>query len=307
LHRKFTLFAWIVLIWNLPVVLWGAYVRATGAGAGCGNHWPLCNGEVLPQSPGIKTLIEFTHRATTGLDGVLVFVLVVWAFRAFPRQHPVRLGATLSGIFLVIEGLLGAALVKLDHVAGNTSPYRAFSHSAHLITTLSLLAWIALTAWSSMGKPAIRLRGRDAWLAYSTLGMVVLLGVTGAIAALGDTLFPARSFAEGFARDFDSSANILVRLRVWHPALAAITGAWVLYYASTLLRSAPRLAIFAIGSLFAQIVAGVCNLLLAAPVWLQLVHLLLADTLWISLVLLAASGPAREVQVVPEWGRSVAM
>jgi heme a synthase len=307
LNRKFTLFAWLVLAWNIPVVLWGAYVRATGAGAGCGNHWPLCNGEVLPQAPGIKTLIEFTHRATTGLDGVLVVILLIWAFRAFPRRHAVRFGATLSAVFLVIEALLGAALVKLEHVADNASPYRAVSDSAHLISTLSLLAWIALTAWWSTGRPAIRPRGRDAWMAGATLGMVVLLGMTGVITALGDTLFPARSFAEGFARDFDSTAHFFVRLRVWHPALAAISGLWILYYASTLLRIAPRLAVTVIAALLAQILAGVSNLLLAAPVWLQMIHLLLADTLWISLVLLTASIPQRDAKVLPNLRRSVAM
>src|SRR5690242_13239896 len=108
LNPKFTRFAWGVLAWNIAVVLWGAYVRATGAGAGCGNHWPLCNGEVLPQSPGVKTLIEFTHRAMTGIDAVLVAILAVWARRAFPRGHAARLAATLSAVFLVTEALIGA-------------------------------------------------------------------------------------------------------------------------------------------------------------------------------------------------------
>jgi heme A synthase len=144
-------------------------------------------------------------------------------------------------------------------------------------------------------------------MAGATLGMVVLLGMTGVITALGDTLFPARSFAEGFARDFDSTAHFFVRLRVWHPALAAIAGLWILYYASTLLRSAPRLAVIVIAALLAQILAGVSNLLLAAPVWLQMIHLLLADTLWISLVLLTASIPQRDAKVLPNLRRSVAM
>ena len=60
-------YAWGVLGINLLVILWGAYVRATGSGAGCGSHWPLCNGEVVPRSAGLATLIEFTHRATSGV------------------------------------------------------------------------------------------------------------------------------------------------------------------------------------------------------------------------------------------------
>ncbi len=281
-----------MLAWNIAVVLWGALVRATGAGAGCGNHWPLCNGEVVPQSPGIKTVIEFTHRAMTGLDGFLVLALVVWAFRAFPRGHAVRLGATLSGIFLITEALFGAMLVKLEHVANNPSSARAWSLSTHLTNTLTLIACLALTAWWASGRPGVRVRGRDGAMAVVTLGIVVLLGISGVIAALGDTLFPARSFAEGWARDFDASSNIFVRLRIWHPVIAAGAALWILYYAiSSAARRADvrRMGGIVIVALLAQILAGAVNLLLAAPVWMQLFHLLLADSLWIALVLLAAA------------------
>src|SRR5262249_49405345 len=157
-----------------------------------------------------QKLIELTHRAMTGLDGILVVILVVWAFRAFPQGHPARLGAKLSGIFLITESLFGALLVKLEHVAQNPSSARAWTLSTHLINTLALLASLTLTAWWASGRPPVRVRGRDGALAIITLGFVVLLGISGVIAALGDTLFPSRSFIEGWARDFDASANIFV-------------------------------------------------------------------------------------------------
>ena len=131
--RSFARYAWAVLAYNLGVVLWGAFVRATGSGAGCGNHWPLCNGTATLHSASAATIIEFTHRVTSGLDLALVALLVVWAFRAFPRRHPVRLGATLSALFLITEALLGAALVLLEHVAKNASVSRAYSLSTHQI------------------------------------------------------------------------------------------------------------------------------------------------------------------------------
>ena len=64
---RFAKYSWIVLVYNLVVILWGAYVRATGSGAGCGSHWPLCNGEVIPRAPEVETLVEFTHRLSSGL------------------------------------------------------------------------------------------------------------------------------------------------------------------------------------------------------------------------------------------------
>jgi heme A synthase len=278
----FARFAWAVLAYNVGVVLWGAYVRATGSGAGCGKNWPLCNGEVIPHSPGTARLIEFSHRATSGIDLALVALLVVWAFRAFPRRHPVRAGAVLSAVFLMTEALIGAALVLLEHVAQNASATRAYSLSTHLINTLTLLAFLTLTAWWAMGKPLVR--PAPLWTAIVSVVAVVLTGVTGAIAALGDTLFPVRSLAEGLAQDFDPGANIFVRLRWLHPLVAAAAGAWLLYYA---LRKPQGRALAAL--VCAQLTAGAANLLLRAPVAMQLVHLLIADLVWISLVLLCAT------------------
>ena len=297
--RAFARYAWAVLAYNLAVVLWGAFVRATGSGAGCGKHWPLCNGTVTQHSPSAATIIEFTHRVTSGIDLALVALLVVWAFRRFPRRHPVRLGATLSAVFLATEALVGAALVLLEHVARNASVSRAYSLSTHLINTLMLLACLALTAWWSTERPAPSSaagdsvsRGRAAWMAGVSLASVVLLGISGAIAALGDTLFPVSSLAAGLAQDLDPAANVFLRLRVFHPLIATVVGAWLLFYAVSSAARRPDVggqAYRLLALVGAQIAAGVLNLLLLAPVWMQIVHLLLADLLWIALVLFSAA------------------
>src|ERR1051326_2451674 len=186
-ETAFTRVSWGVLAYNIAVILWGAFVRATGSGAGCGNHWPLCNGAVTPPSPTLHTIIEFTHRTTSGIDVFLVAVLAGWAFRAFPRGNPVRAGATLSAVFLVTEALIGAGLVLLERVAKNASGYWS---TAHQLNTLALLASLTLTTfWIGNGK--LRIRGPAAWMAGASLLAVALLAVTGVIAALGNTLFPA--------------------------------------------------------------------------------------------------------------------
>ena len=285
-HPAFARFAWSVVGYNLAVILWGAYVRATGSGAGCGNHWPLCNGVVTPQSPNLHTIIEFTHRAMTGLDTPLIVLLVILAFRLFPRRHPVRLAATLSGVFLLTEALLGALLVKLAHVARNADPYTL---STHLVNTLTLLACLTLTAWWGMGKPVARLRGKAAWMAAISLAAVMILGITGAISALGDTLFPAPSLAAGLAQDWNPASNFLLRLRVLHPLIAAAVGAWLTYYAVGRLRAAKVTALRVIVMVWIQLLAGLVNFLLQAPIWMQITHLLIADVLWMSLVVLCAS------------------
>src|SRR3984885_1242835 len=180
--RALVRFAWVVVGYNVLVILEGALVRATGSGAGCGNHWPLCSGQLVFGTPALATIIEFAHRSMTGIDTVLILWLLVWAFRAFPKHHAVRLGAALSSIFLITEALIGAALVKFGLVVNDASPARAAVLSLHLTNTLTLLACLTLTAWWA-GHPRIRPAGRAAWMSWGSLAAVAVLGITGVLAA----------------------------------------------------------------------------------------------------------------------------
>lgn len=157
-RRVLSRYAWGVLAFNLAVVLWGAYVRATGSGAGCGSHWPLCNGEVIPRALEVETQIEFAHRLSSGLALLLVIGLFVGAMRLYPRGHVVRSGAGLSLLFIITEALVGAALVLFSWVAQDASLGRVISVAFHLINTFLLLATITLTAWWSSGGKPISLR-----------------------------------------------------------------------------------------------------------------------------------------------------
>jgi heme A synthase len=306
MHRsrdRFRKFAWAYLAYTMAVILWGAFVRATGSGAGCGAHWPMCNGELVPRSPPVETLIELTHRVTSGLAWLLAPVLVVWARRAFPKAHGARRASGLVLLFMTTEALVGAGLVLFEMVADNASMARAVWMSAHLINTFVLLAAMSATVWYSQQEARVRLRFRgsaSALLAVASLAVLVL-GVSGAVTALGDTLFPASSVREGFAQDLSPSAHLFVRLRVLHPVIGLATGALVLFaagMAASLGRATRRLAITVIGVFVAQVAVGFVNVALLAPVALQLTHLLLADVLWIGLVFLLlttlALEPARE-------------
>src|ERR1700756_4875245 len=139
-------FAWGVVGYNVLVILWGALVRATGSGAGCGNHWPLCNGQVIPLSPRVDTIIEFTHRCMTGGSTFLVIGLLLWTFRGTVRGQAARVLAVASTLLLLNEAFLGALLVKLGYVTGNQSVGRVVVLSIHLSNTLLLLAALTLTA-----------------------------------------------------------------------------------------------------------------------------------------------------------------
>lgn len=296
---RFSVFAWVTLAYTGLVGVWGAFVRATGSGAGCGNHWPLCNGEVLPRSPTMTTVIELTHRLTSLLVGVLALILVVWAVRRFGGHHRVSRAAFASLALTVVEALLGAALVRFDLVVDNPSGIRGFVVGAHLVNTLLLLGAYTLTAaWASgereespWGRLLLTGQGATGWLLAVGLGALCLLGASGAVTALGDTLYPVSEMtAETFAQ-LPPAGAVLVRLRILHPFLAVAVGIYLIVAAALirLLRPHPRMAGFGLtlAVLFTiQLGIGMLSIALAAPVWIQLVHLAMAYGVWVSWVLL---------------------
>lgn len=301
--RTLQRFGWAVVAYNVLVIAWGALVRATGSGAGCGRHWPTCQGEVVPRSRALETVIEFTHRSTSGLALLAVVALVVLARRALPPGHAARRAALAGLVLMLVEAALGAALVLFGWVARDASPERGWVMAVHLTNTLLLLGALVLAAaWA--GAPSGPLPGgrlRATRLIGLAALALVLAGASGAIAALGDTLHPATSFAAGMQQDLDASSSLLLRLRVLHPPIAvaaALAVAWAARRSAEVVGAgAERLALTATASAWAQVAAGVVNLALLAPVWMQLVHLVLADVTWIALVALAArvlrpEGPA---------------
>jgi heme A synthase len=295
-RAPFVRFAWGTLAFTVAVVLWGAYVRATGSGAGCGAHWPLCNGEVVPRSPRLATLIELTHRITSGLSLVLVLWLGGWAWRLWPAGHRVRRAAIASGLLIISEALIGAGLVLFGLVGDDRSEVRAIVLGLHLTNTFLLLAALALTAHLPDHPDGIPPRWPRAALfgwSMATLGAVLVVGVTGAITALGDTLFPASSLARGLAQDLSPGAHVLVRLRVWHPLVAILVSVALATFAQRQQRRFPaalgRIPGLLTGLIALQLLAGAANVFLLAPVVLQLVHLALADAIWVTLVVLIAA------------------
>lgn len=294
--NSFAKFAWLVLALNLGVILWGAFVRATGSGAGCGAHWPLCNGEVVPLAPQIATVIEFAHRLTSGAALLTVIGLVIWAWRAFPSGHRVRFGAIAILIGMIAESLAGASLVLFRWVAMDISIGRIIVVPIHLTITFYLLASLVLTAWWASGGVPLRLRGQGAmaWLLSLALIGVVVMSMAGAITALGDTVLPAPTLTPESIRELSPLGQFLVNLRIAHPLIAIGVGAYILFlvtqiYSNETNRTVIRLALW-LGALIAiQLAAGALNIFFKAPVWMQILHLLLADLVWLVLILLTAT------------------
>lgn len=293
----FRKFAWFTLAFNLVVILWGVFLRASHSGDGCGQHWLTCQGEVIPSAPQLKTLIEFTHRITTEIAGVLVIVLVVWAFKAFPKRNVVRRTAALSLLFIIFEGIVGGALVLTGNTADNWTPSRPYWTAGHLVNTFVLLAFLALTPWHAgrEDKPALRSSSKI-WLLLSIgLAAILFVGVSGSMAALSNMLFPSTTLSEGLAKDFSEGSNYLLRLRISHPILSILTSVYLLFLSgwlrswsgndSGVKRWSNALSLL----LIIQLTFGAVTLLTLSPILMQLGHLLLADLIWISFILMSAT------------------
>ena len=300
------------------VIAVGVTVRATGSGDGCGANWPTCNGELVPIAPALKTIIEVTHRYVSGVDGLLVLGLVGWGIAKY-RAHRPLFWSLLATLFMTaVEAWVGAYLVRHHLVAQNATIERAVWISLHLVSTFVLLLAITLCAWWATGRKAVQLAGQgavSAALALAFAGMVVL-GVSGAITALGDTLHPATSHSDAIAQSLAAGADFLQKLRLYHPLIAGSVGLYLLLIAGLIghLRPSPwtkRYANTIFGLFFLEMGVGLLNVWLLAPVWMQLIHLLIADLFWIALVLFSAAALERGVPHVEDaavtisnWGDS---
>jgi heme A synthase len=297
---KLTRFAWCYYAYLLFVILFGAWVRISGSGAGCGGSWPTCHGEFMPPSVETKTLIEYSHRATSGTLGLLSIALVAWVWKSrVPKRCKVAAGVTLA--LVLVEALIGAGLVLRELVADDASVARAVVIALHLGNTLILAAAAGLTAaWSaaaagpSRGEPLLA-----RWASGTLLAGCMVVSMAGAVTALGDTLFPVSAVEGGslFAHvrdDLGASAHFLVRLRIIHPLLALFLAGAVLFAANrweSAVRGSPSLR-WLIGLrwlTYGQVAFGTLNIALQAPVLMQLGHLLFAHLLWLCLVQLAAT------------------
>ncbi len=295
---QFQRYAWFTLGFCLLVILWGAMVRATGSGAGCGAHWPLCNGTVVPTSDQMKTWIEYSHRLTSGLSLLLVIALYVLARRMFPLGNFTRAAAGYSLIAIIIEELIGAGLVLLRLVEHDQSLDRAISIALHLVNTLFLLGSLTLTA-ASVFEPTPRWRWpsvKGRWQVRGILLGFALVGALGALTALGDTLFPVTNLAEEFRQKFAGRRHFLEQIRIFHPliAVAWVGAAWL--WMANVTDSQPALR--QRSKVFLWLAAGnlafgTANVLFLAPIWMQIVHLLWAETLWILLVSFVFSAASR--------------
>ncbi|MFW5696983.1 MAG: COX15/CtaA family protein, partial [Fimbriimonadaceae bacterium] len=317
---KIAKFAWIALAYTLFVILFGAFVRASLSGDGCGAHWPTCHGGLLPHTD-FASFAEYTHRITSGLTLVLVGALALASHRVFGRiasvvsgkrsrfasLHPATRASLWALFFTIVSALIGAVLVLFEFVALDRSLGRAITMPLHLINTLFLLGSLGLAGHYARGGDPIQWKGQGAAKAVFLLmaGSMMVLGATGAISALGKTAWQFENVTQSFAAHFAADAHPLLRGGIVHPLLATSVGLLIIWGCGFLahLRNDPQTKKWArvtVGLYVVQFVFGIVNLLMSAPVWMQLTHLALACFNWLALIMVGAYALRPSYAVVEE-------
>jgi len=291
---RFSKYAWLVLLYNLAVVAWGVYVRASKSGDGCGSHWPLCDGDSTPLMGAGAKIVEMSHRITTGLDGPLAILLVGWALKVFPKGHIARkASATVLG-FTLMEGLVGAALVKFGLVTTNDSAARAGVMAFHVVSTFLLLGALSLAALSGSGEAQFRVKlkgqGTVGWILGMAAFGIITLGVSGAVSALGHQLHETNDVLKAA---LNPATHWMVRLQPLHPFIAASIGLYLMLAVGLLQHLRPDSRVkqagrWVVGLFLGQLAVGALNIWIKAPIGMQMAHLVFADINWISVVVLGA-------------------
>ncbi len=289
--RIFHKLCWILVVYTVLVIIWGAWVRISHSGDGCGNHWPLCDGLYIPTAPSQKTLIEYFHRLSSGFYGIFALGLAIAAYRVFPKKSAGRQVAIATFILMVIEALLGAALVLKGLVGENATIFRLSVMTLHQMNSLLLTGStviLALVTKPDRSPVTIQISWKGLVTQGSNWIIFMLIPATGAWAALANTLFPSKSLQEGLQKDLASDSPWILKLRIVHPILALVIGLALIYKffknSETTEGDLAKANLQVAGALSIAVLFGILTLLSLSPVWMKLVHLTIAQLVWISLV-----------------------
>ena len=270
------------LITSIISIIAGAIVRATGSGDGCGSSWPTCNGKIIPELKNTSELIEFSHRA---ISGILLIITIAIFIKSFNDKTPVnwRRLIWLLTFFVILEALIGGVIVIYEWVGLNSSIPRIIAVPLHLVNTFGLLGSYTLLFYLTKNSKTNINNFYDRGF-KTALILFLLTGATGSITALADVIFPSETFIIGLSEDFNPSSELLTRLRILHPIVASVLS---LYLYSEANRLEKEHRIFS-RNIKALVLLGVClgilNVFSNIILILSILHLLIADLLWITYI-----------------------
>jgi heme A synthase len=286
--RAFINLAMTTTLLTVGLITFGALVRVTDSGLGCGNSWPLCNGTVIPPLDNLTAWVEWSHRLIAILIGLLGIGMLVLAVRGYQKNNRAVVTITFiaAGLFAFQSGL-GALVVIFD-----LPPTVVTLHLASAMLLLATLLLSVIFAWHRP-PPVQTSRDNVTTLAYVTMALSLLIILTGALVrGSGATLAcPDYPLCNGEVLPFGQGAletvHMMHRFAVVGLGLMLIMLVWYVYRGgrSALLR---RLSLLALVLYFSQAIVGAFFVLSSAsPIW-GVAHVGLASSVWALLVAICA-------------------
>jgi heme o synthase len=276
---RFTKLASATVAMTFVLVVVGVIVRSTGSGLGC-PEWPTCHGSWVPPINDLHAIIEWSHRSTAAIVGILALALGVSAVVSY-RRRPSIVWPSLAVLLLVVfQALLGKVTVESE-LAGDIV-------TAHLATAMTLLALVIFVAVRSALPAAIPeisgWSGTTRWLAIAAAGVFALLLLGSHVTATGTALvFPDWPLMNGGLLPVLTAATTPHAVHRWAAGLVALplVAATVAALRDRLAHSAIRpLALMAAGLYLGQAVVGGLQVLTRLAVWTQILHLALGAAIW---------------------------
>jgi len=297
--QKVAVFA---LIYNLLVVGWGVFLRAGNYGDGCGDHWPLCGDTNTPLMGTFARWIEGSHRISTALCGPLALLLVYLAYRHFPRGDYGRKAAIGVLGMTLFEGAIGAFLVKFKLVAQNDSINRAAVMAVHCVSTFVLVGFLVTLLLATKGwrSPHFRAQGPVVPILGMAVAGIIMLGISGAVSALAHQIHKVDNVMEAAMR---ADSHWMVRLQPLHPLIAVSVTLYIFLAVGLINHLRPDPNVKKAGewlmlSFAIQILVGSLNIVMDAPIVMQMLHLVMADLNFIALTAVGIAALAEGVERV---------
>jgi cytochrome c oxidase assembly protein subunit 15 len=238
-----------------------------------------------------KTLTEYLHRLTSGFYGIFVLSLWLWNFKLFPKKTAARQASTAVLVLMILEALLGAALVLKGLVGENATIFRLVVMTCHQMNSLLLTGStvvLALVSRPQLEPETLHIQWRNLFSNAKFWMTFMVIPATGAWAALANTLFPSQNLQEGILKDLTPDVPWILRLRIVHPVLALTIGFYLVFrfYKKSFDSEGDvsNANLILAGVLSVALIFGMLTLLALSPVWMKLVHLTLAQVVWISIV-----------------------
>lgn len=283
--QSFEKYLRFLFVYTVLVILWGAWVRISHSGDGCGDSWPLCQGQLIPDGAAKKTWVELSHRLTSGLFGIFVIYGFVSSKKIFAKTDSTRFWMNLVLFFTVSEALLGAKLVLSGLVMGNDSVNRVVVMALHQLNSFFLTGTVIAANLSVQHAPKMNISKFRKWI----VPLFLIIAVTGAWAALSTTLFQSESIISGILEDLNQQSHYLIRLRILHPMFGLLVGsamALSFWLDSATSKNDPRKRLSLQTSLvfIFAVVFGLVTLFSLSPLWMKICHLAIAHLVWLNLI-----------------------